>query len=52
MDLLTQAPWREQVPSKGIRIAGARILEDIDLENAKLVRAIEIYGSRIDGAIN
>ncbi len=51
-DLLTRAPWREQVPDKGVRIAGARIVGDIDLENAKLVRAIEIYDSRIDGAIN
>jgi hypothetical protein len=51
-DLLTQAPCREQVPSKGVWILGARILGDIDLENAKLIRAIQIYDSRIEGAIS
>ncbi|MGH6812767.1 MAG: hypothetical protein ACREDM_10600 [Methylocella sp.] len=51
-DLLTQAPWREQVPFEGVRIAGARIVGDVDLENAKLIRPIEIIGSRIEGAIN
>jgi len=51
VDLLTRAPWRDAVPSKGVRVIGARIVEDIDLENAKLIRAIEIYGSRIEGAI-
>jgi uncharacterized protein YjbI with pentapeptide repeats len=49
VDLLTQAPWREQVPSKGVRIAGVRIVEDIDLENARLIRAIEVKDSRIKG---
>jgi hypothetical protein len=51
-DLLKRAPWREQVPSKGVWILGARILGDIDLENAKLIRAIQIYDSRIEGAIS
>jgi uncharacterized protein YjbI with pentapeptide repeats len=50
--LLTRAPWREQVPSKGIRFAGAQIVGDIDLENAKLIRTIEIFNSRIEGAIS
>jgi hypothetical protein len=52
VDLLTGPPWREQVPSKGVRIAGARIAGDLDLENAKLLRSIEIYDRRIEGAIN
>jgi hypothetical protein len=52
VDLLTQAPWREAVPFAGIRIAGARIVGDADLENAKLIRSIRIFGSRIEGAIN
>jgi uncharacterized protein YjbI with pentapeptide repeats len=51
-DLLTRAPWREAMPYAGVRIAGARIVGDIDLENAKLIRAIEIFDSRIEGAIN
>jgi uncharacterized protein YjbI with pentapeptide repeats len=41
-DLLTRKPWRDSVPF----IAG-----NIDLENAKLIRPIEIFGSRIEGAI-
>jgi hypothetical protein len=51
-DLLTQAPWREAVPFAGVRIKGARIIGDVDLENAKLIRPIAIVGSRIEGAIN
>ncbi len=51
-DLLTRAPWREAVPFAGVRIIGARIVGNIDLENAKLIRPIEIFGSRIEGAIN
>jgi hypothetical protein len=50
-DLLTRAPWREQVQSIGVLIAGARIVGDVELENAKLIRAIEIGDSRIEGAI-
>lgn len=52
VDLLTQGAWREQVPAKGVQIVGARIAGDLDLENAKLLRSIVIYGSRIEGAIN
>jgi hypothetical protein len=51
VNLLTRAPWREQVPFEGIQITGARIVGKIDLENEKLIRAIEIVGSRIEGAI-
>jgi hypothetical protein len=51
-DLLTRAPWREAMPRAGVRIDGARIVGDVDLENAKLVRAIAISGSRIEGEIN
>jgi uncharacterized protein YjbI with pentapeptide repeats len=52
VDILTKAPWREQVPFSGVQITGARIVDDVDLENAKLIRAIEVVGSRIEGAIN
>ena len=31
---------------------GARIVGDVDLENAKLIRAIAIFGSRIEGEIS
>src|SRR5256885_16682516 len=34
-DLLTRARWREAVPFAGVRIAGARIVGNVDLENAK-----------------
>ena len=51
-DLLTRPPWRDAVPRAGILIAGARIVGDVDLENAKLVRSISIDGSRIEGKIN
>jgi hypothetical protein len=51
-DLLTRAPWREAIPFGGIQIIGARIVDDIDLENAKLIRSISILSSRIEGAIN
>jgi hypothetical protein len=51
-DLLTRAPWREAIPFGGIQIVGARIVDDIDLENAKLIRAFSILNSRIEGAVN
>ena len=51
-DLLTRAPWREAIPFGGIQIMGARIIDNIDLENAKLIRAISILNSRIEGEIN
>lgn len=50
-DLLTRAPWCDKVHRAGVQIAGARIVGDIDLENAKLNRPIEIYISRIEGGI-
>lgn len=51
-DLLTRAPWQEEVPFAGVQISGARIVGDVDLENAQLIRLIAIANSRIEGAIN
>jgi hypothetical protein len=51
-DLLTRPPWREAIPFGGIQIVGARIVDDIDLENAKLIRAVSILKSRIEGEVN
>ena len=52
-DLLTRAPWREATPFAGVQIKGARIVgDDVDLENAKLIRSISILSSRIEGGIN
>jgi hypothetical protein len=51
-DLLTRARWRDAVPFAGVQIAGAWIVGDVDLENAKLIRPIEIVHSRVEGAIN
>ena len=48
-DMLTWAPWRDAVPFAGVRITGARIVGDVDLENAKLTRPILIVDSRIEG---
>lgn len=52
VDLLTRALWREAVPLAGVGIEGARIAGNIDLENAKLIRAVGIFRSLIEGAIN
>jgi hypothetical protein len=51
-DLLTRSPWREEIPFAGIQVKGVRIAEDVDLENAKLIRSISILASRIEGKIN
>jgi hypothetical protein len=51
-DLLTRAPWREAVPVAGIQIKGARIVGELDLDSAKLIRTISILASRIEGNIN
>ena len=50
--MLTRAPWREAIPFGGIQVIGARIVDDIDLENAKLIRALSVLNSRIEGGIN
>ena len=52
VDLLTRLPWRDRVPRAGVQIIGARIVGDADLENAKLVRPIEVTGSQVEGEIN
>jgi hypothetical protein len=51
-DLLTRAPWRDAVPFEGVRIAGARIVGDVYLVNAKLIPPIAIVYSRIEGEFN
>jgi cytoskeletal protein CcmA (bactofilin family) len=51
-DLLTRSPWRDVVPRAGISIVGARVVGDVDLENAKLIRSLWIEGSRIEGKVN
>ena len=51
-NLLTRAPWRDAVPSGGVVIVGARIVDDVDLAAATLIRLIWISDSRIEGAIN
>lgn len=48
-DLLMRAPWREAVPFEGVRTKGSGVAENVDLENAKLIRPIEIVGCRIEG---
>lgn len=50
-DILTKAPWREATPLEGVNILGARIVGDLHLENVRLLRAIVIAESLIDGAI-
>src|SRR5271156_5228525 len=47
--LLTRLPWKEAIPHQGMAIRGARIRGDIDLESAKLVCAVWIFQSRIEG---
>ena len=51
-DLLTRSPWREAIPSAGVQVKGARIVGDFDLESAKLIRALSVLNSRIEGGIN
>jgi hypothetical protein len=52
VDILTQAPWRSQVPFAGVNIIGTRIEGDIDFLNAKLDRSLLIEQSRIENDIN
>jgi hypothetical protein len=37
------------VPFAGVRVKGARIAGKVDLANTKLIRAIEIVDSKIEG---
>ena len=50
-DLLTRSPWREAIPVAGLQIKGARIVGELDLDSAALVRSISILASRIEGPI-
>jgi hypothetical protein len=52
IDILTRAPWHNQVPFVGVNIIGARIEGDIDLRNAKLDRSFLIEQSRIEGNVD
>jgi len=52
VDVLTNEPWRGQVPIFGVHIVGGRIEGDINLHNAKLNRAFSIKESRIENDIN
>ena len=49
VDLLTRAPWRDTLPFEGVSDHRRPDCREIDLENAKLIRPIEIAGSRIEG---
>jgi hypothetical protein len=49
-NMLTREPQQDAKLSAGIRINGARIVENINLENVKLICAIRITDSRIEGA--
>jgi hypothetical protein len=51
-DLLTRSPWRDALPFAGIQIKGARIVGELDLESAKLIRPLSIISSRIEDKIN
>jgi hypothetical protein len=51
-DMQKGAHCTEAVPFGRVRISGARIVGDIDLENAKLIRRIEIVRSRIEGRLS
>lgn len=44
-DLLTRSPWREAIPFAGIQIKGARIVGEVDLESAKLIRSMSIIAA-------
>ncbi len=50
-DLLTRTPWQDAVPFEGVRIKDARIVGDIDLAGARLIRPVEFANSRIEGGI-
>ena len=51
IDVLTRAPWRDQVPFSGVTIIGARIVGNIDLRHTKINRRLAIERSRIENAI-
>jgi hypothetical protein len=51
-DILTRAPWQEKTPARGVLISNASIKGNVDLENAKLLRPIEIKDSRFYSGIN
>lgn len=47
---LTSPPWSEQIPlNLGMRIVGARIVGDIDLENTRITRDLSLVESLIEG---
>jgi hypothetical protein len=52
IDILTRAPFRDQLPFAGVKIIGARVDGDINLRNAKLARSVSIEQSRIENKIN
>lgn len=50
-DVLTNATLRNSVPFAGVRIIGARIVDDIDLSNSELKRPLLISESVIENDV-
>jgi hypothetical protein len=51
VDVLTMPKWQNQVARRGVRLSGAHIVEDIDLEDAEIVSELWLDASLIAGAL-
>lgn len=51
VDIVNRMPWRDQIPTEGVRIVGANIEGDISLYHSKLNRSLTIERCRL-GAID
>jgi hypothetical protein len=50
--VLTRKPWRDALPSQGLRIYGARVTEQLNLLAARVYTAIDLNTSRIEDMVN
>lgn len=51
IDVMTSAPWGEQVPFVGVHVIGAHVTGDVDLRNARMNRELSIEKSWVDGDV-
>jgi hypothetical protein len=52
IDILTRGPWREEMPTDGVHVIGAKVEDNIDLHFARLNRSLILDQCRIESDID
>jgi hypothetical protein len=52
LDVLTVAKWRAQIGQHGVRLRGAHIAADVDLEDTEIPGEVDLEAGRFDGTVD